>query len=81
MSLHLLPQRNLRPLCKSKRLLSPNGLLLNKTNKNSDPDPVFYREVDMSGLPSQYTEEIETLRQILNFPDPRDSMHRSSNRA
>ena len=25
-------------------------------------DPVFYREVDMNDLPSQYTEEIETFR-------------------
>ena len=29
---HLLPQGNLRPLCKSKSLLSPKGFLLNKTN-------------------------------------------------
>ena len=32
----------------------------------------------MSDLPSQYTEDIETFRQILNLPDPRDSMLRSS---
>ena len=32
----------------------------------------------MSDLPSQYTEDIETFRQILKLPDPRDSMPRSS---
>ena len=32
----------------------------------------------MSYLPSQYAEEIETFRHILNLPDPRDTMPRSS---
>ena len=32
-------------------------------------DPVFYREVDLSDLPSQYAEEVETFRQILEVPD------------
>ena len=32
----------------------------------------------MSDFPSQYTEDIETLRQILNLPDPRDTMSRFS---
>ena len=41
-------------------------------------DPVFYREVDMSDLPSQYAEEVETLRHILDLPDPRESLPRSS---
>ena len=41
-------------------------------------DPVFYREVDMSDLPSQYTEEVETFRQILDLPDPRETLPRSS---
>ena len=44
----------------------------------TDPDPVFYREVDMSDLPSQYAEDIETFRHILNLSDPRDTMPRSS---
>ena len=30
-------------------------------------DPVFYREVDVSDLPSQYAEEVETFRQILEL--------------
>ena len=32
----------------------------------------------MSDLPSQYAEDIETFRHILNLPDPRDTMPRSS---
>ena len=31
-------------------------------------DPVFYSEVDMSDLPSQYAEEVKTFRQILGLP-------------
>ena len=38
------------------------------------PDPIIPREVDMSDLPSDYTEDIELFRQVLNIPDPRDSM-------
>ena len=41
-------------------------------------DPVFYREVDMSDLPFQYAEEVETFRQILDLPDPRETLPRSS---
>ena len=41
-------------------------------------DPVFYREVEMSDLPSQYAEEVETFRQILELPDPRETLPRSS---
>ena len=41
-------------------------------------DPVFYREVEMSDLPSQYAEEVEIFRQILDLPDPRETLPRSS---
>ena len=41
-------------------------------------DPVFYRVVDMSDLPSQYAEEVETFRQILELRDPRETLSRSS---
>ena len=34
--------------------------------------------VDMSDLPLQYAEEVETFRHILNLPDPRKTMPRSS---
>ena len=46
--------------------------------QQTDPDPVFYREVDMSDMALQYSEDIETFRQFLFFPDPRDSIPRSS---
>ena len=32
----------------------------------------------MNDLPSQYTEEVETFRQILDLPDPRETLPRSS---
>ena len=32
----------------------------------------------MADLPSQYAEEVETFRRILNLPDPRETMPRSS---
>ena len=38
------------------------------------PDPVYSREVDLRDLPSQYTEDIETFRQVLGIPDPKHSM-------
>ena len=41
-------------------------------------DPVCYRDVDMSDLPSQYAEEVETFKQILDLPDPRETLPRSS---
>ena len=41
-------------------------------------DPLFYREVAMADLPAQYVEEVETFRRILNLPDPRETMPRSS---
>ena len=46
--------------------------------QQDNPDPVFNREVDISDLPSQYTEEVETFRHILDLPDPRETMPRSS---
>ena len=33
---------------------------------------------DMSNLPSQYAEEVETFRHILDLPDPRETLPRSS---
>ena len=43
-----------------------------------DPDPPYYREVDLSDIPSQYAEEVDTFRRILKLPDPRESLSRSS---
>ena len=38
------------------------------------PDPIYSREGDLSDLPSQYTEDIETFKQVLGIPDPKHSM-------
>ena len=46
-------------------------------HQQDSTDPVFYREVDMSDLPSQYAEEVETFRQILEVPDRRETLPRS----
>ena len=43
-----------------------------------NPDPLFYREVAMADLPSQYAEEVETFRHILDLSDPRETIPRSS---
>ena len=43
-----------------------------------DPDPPYYREVALSDIPSQYTEEVDTFQRILKLPDPRESLPRSS---
>ena len=36
------------------------------------------REVAMADLSSQYAEKVETFRHILDLPDPRETMPRSS---
>ena len=61
-----------------KKSSKPKGASTEQGKQKSDPDPVLYRDVNMSDLPSQCTEDIETFRQIVNLPDPRDSMPRSS---
>ena len=57
-----------------KKSLKSKGDSSEQNKPNLDPDPVFYREVDMSGLSSQYTEDIKTFSQILKLPDPLDHM-------
>ena len=47
-------------------------------HQQDSTDPVFYREVDMSDLLSQYAEEVETFRQILDLSNPRETLPRSS---
>ena len=56
----------------------PHSKVPPEPQPQASSDPVFYREVDMNDLPSQYTEEIETFRQILDLPYPRETMPRSS---
>ena len=52
------------------------------TKRQLSPDPIISRKVhvDISDLPSQYNDGIETFRQVLNMniPDSRDSMPVSS---
>ena len=49
-----------------------------KPEHQDSTDPIFYREVDMFDLPSQYAEEVKTFRQILDLLDPRETLPRSS---
>ena len=37
------------------------------------PEPIYPREVNLSDLQSQYTEGIETFRQVLGSPDPKNT--------
>ena len=53
-----------------KKSSHPKRAPSEQDKQQTDPDPVFYMEVDMSDLPSQYTEEAETFRHVLNRPDP-----------
>ena len=69
-------QRRISPLSLLKGLLSPTSS--DQDQQQNNQDPVFYREVDMSDLPSQYAEEVETFRHILDLPEPRETMPRSS---
>ena len=69
-------QRRISPLFISEGL--PQRAPSEQDQTQHDPDPVFYREVDMSDLLSQYTEEIETFRHVLDLPDPRETMPTSS---
>ena len=61
-----------------KNSVKPKWAPSEQEQQQTDPDPVFYREVDMSDLPSQYAEEVKTFRHVLNLPDPRETMPRSS---
>ena len=56
----------------------PSGAASDQDLPQHDPDPPYYREVDLSDIPSQYSEEVDTFRRFLSLPDPRDSMPRSS---
>ena len=61
-----------------KRSANPQRAPSEQDRQQNNPDPVFYREVDMSDLPSQYAEKVETFRYILDLPDPRETIPRSS---
>ena len=55
----------------------PSGAASDQDLPQHDPDPPCYREVALSDIPSQYSEEVDTFRHILPLPDPRESMPRS----
>ena len=46
----------------AKALTKPQHKVAPEAQPQASTDPVFYREVDMSDLPSQYTEEVDTFR-------------------
>ena len=74
---HLL-QRKMSPLPQLESLTKPQHKVPQEPQHQDSIDPVFYREVDMSNLPSEYAEEVETFRQILDLPDPWETLPRSS---
>ena len=74
---HLL-QRRISPLVHIQKSSKPSRALSDQDQPQHDPDPLFYREVAMADLRSQYAEEVETFRHILVLPDPRETMPRSS---
>ena len=59
-----------------KKSAEPQQAPSEQDQPQDNPDPVFYREVDMSDFPSQYAKEVEIFRYILNLPDPRETMPR-----
>ena len=61
-----------------QRSSKPSRAPSDQDQPQHDPNPLFYREVAMADLPSQHAEEVETFRRILDLPDPRETMPRSS---
>ena len=61
-----------------QRSSKPSRAPSDQDQPQHDPATLFYREVAMADLPSQYAEEVKTFRHILNLPDPRETMPRSS---
>ena len=62
----------------SKKPTKPQHKAPREPEHQDSTDPVFYRKVDMSDLSSQYAEEVETFRQIVDLPDPSETLPRSS---
>ena len=61
-----------------QRSSKPSRAPSDQDQPQHNPDPPFSREVAMVNLPSQYAEEMETFRRILDLPDPRETMPRLS---
>ena len=62
----------------TKKPTKPQHKAPQEPQHQDSTDPVFYREVDRSDLPSQYADEVETFRQILDLPDSRETLPGSS---
>ena len=62
----------------TRKPIKPQHKVPQEPQHQDSTDPVFYREVDMSDLPSQYAGKVETFRQNLDLPDPRETLPRSS---
>ena len=62
----------------TRKPTKPQHKVPQEPQQQDSTDPVFYREVDMPDLPSQYAKKVETFRQILDLPDPRETLPRSS---
>ena len=45
----------------------PSGAASDQDLPQHDPDPPYYREVALSDIPSQYSEEVDTFRRILSL--------------
>ena len=69
------------PCTHTHRSSKPSRAPSDQDQPQHDPDPLFYREVVIADLPSQYAEEVETFRHILNLLHPRETMPRSSTSA
>ena len=61
-----------------QRSSKPSRAHSDQDQPQQDPDPPYYREVASSDVPSQYAQKVDTFRHILDLPDPRESMPRSS---
>ena len=61
----------------TRKPTNPQHKVPQEPQHQDSTDPVFYREVDMSDPPSQYAEEVEMFIQILDLPDPRETLPRS----
>ena len=68
------PQEEDQSSAHKKRSSQPPRAPSELDQPQHDPDPLFYREVALADLPSQYAEKVETFRHMLDLPDPRETM-------
>ena len=61
-----------------QRSSKPSRAPSDQDQSQHNPDPLCYREAAMADLSSQYAQEVETFKCILDLPDPRETMPQSS---